>query len=82
GQCVAALRQGCELHGVTLYPIVDDPGWLDHRRPHKALWNDADAGGHREPDPELLSELLRETPRLEAARATMLRERSLSNRER
>jgi hypothetical protein len=77
GQCVAALREGCELHGVTLYPIVDSARVLaEDLRPHTALWNQADLTGHREPDADLLGELLCETPRLEAARATMLRERS------
>lgn len=76
GQCVAALRQGCELHGVTLYPIVNHPGWADDRHCHNGLWDYPDEAGHREPDPELLGEILREAPRLETARTTMLRERA------
>lgn len=75
-QCIAALRQGCELHGITLYPIVNHPGWADDRHCHNGLWDYPDDTGHREPDPELLGEILRETPRLEAARGTMLRERA------
>jgi hypothetical protein len=74
-ECITALGEGCELHGVTLYPLVNHPGWLDGRHCHNGLWDYADQAGHREADPALLSKLLRETPRLEAARAAMLRER-------
>ncbi|MBX3206095.1 MAG: hypothetical protein KF764_13565 [Labilithrix sp.] len=74
-ECVAALRGGCELHGVTLYPIVSHPRWVDERPHRDGLWTDADEAGHREPDPDLLGEVLEATPRLEAARATMLRAR-------
>ncbi len=76
GQCIAALRQGCELHSVTLYPIVNHPGWSDDRHCRNGLWDYADETGRREPDADLLAEILRETPRLEAARSTMLRERT------
>lgn len=75
GQCVAALRQGCELHGITLYPVVNHPGWADERHCHNGLWDYADADGRREADAELLGALLREAPRLKAARGAMLRER-------
>lgn len=74
-ECISALSHGCDLHGVTLYPIVNHPGWLDGRHCHNGLWDYPDDTGHREPDEALLSGLLRETPRLEAARAQMLRER-------
>lgn len=81
GQCIAALRRGCELHGVTLYPIVNhaeasgEARASDEGRSPEGLWGHADEAGHREPDGDLLSVLLRETPRLEASRATMLRGR-------
>ncbi len=75
GQCVAALQQGCELHGITLYPIVNHPGWADERHCHNGLWDYADDAGEREPDDALLGEILRQTPRLEAARDGMLRRR-------
>ena len=75
GQCVAALQQGCELHGITLYPIVNHPGWADERHCHNGLWDYADDAGEREPDEALLGEILRQTPRLEAARGGMLRRR-------
>ncbi|HVH47807.1 MAG TPA: hypothetical protein VM925_35970 [Labilithrix sp.] len=76
GQCIAALRRGCELHGITLYPIVNHPGWADGRHCHNGLWDYADDTGHREPDPALLAELIDVTPRLEAARRKMLRGRT------
>jgi hypothetical protein len=75
-QCVAALRQGCELHGVTLYPVVNHPGWLDGRHCHNGLWDYADAQGERVADPRLLEELLHQRGRLYAARAAMLVRRS------
>jgi hypothetical protein len=76
GQCVAALRRGCELHGVTLYPIVNHPGWVDARHCHNGLWDYADEDGGREADAALLAEVLRQRRRLEAARAEMLASRS------
>lgn len=72
GQCVAALRQGCELHGVTLYPIVNHPGWVDERHCHNGLWDYADERGDRAADAPLLAEIHRQRGRLEAARAEML----------
>ena len=30
-ECIVALRAGCELHGVTLYPVLNHPGWVDDR---------------------------------------------------
>ena len=43
----AALSYGVELHGVCLYPILNHPGWADDRHCHNALWDYADAHGHR-----------------------------------
>lgn len=79
GQCIAAMRKGCELHGVTLYPIVNHPGWADDRHCHNGLWDYPDHTGNREPDAELLAEILHETPRLEGARESMLRKRTAAN---
>ncbi len=76
GQCAAALALGCELHAVTLYPIVEHPEAVDDWRRHAGLWDHADDEGHREADPDLLAELLTSMPILEAARASMLRERA------
>jgi len=76
GQCVAALAQGCELHGVTLYPVLNHPGWVDDRYCANGLWDYADANGHREADPHLSEELRHQRGRLVAARSKMLRHRA------
>jgi hypothetical protein len=78
GECRAALRQGCDLHGVTLYPVVNHPGWADDRHCHNGLWDYAGADGERAADPDMLAELRAQTPRLTAARAEMLRRRAES----
>lgn len=80
-QCVAALGQGCELHGVTLYPVVNHPGWLDGRHCANGVWDYADAAGNREAEPRLLEEIRRQRGRLTAARSAMLRRRSESDGE-
>jgi hypothetical protein len=72
GECTRAMARGCELHAVTLYPIVNHPGWIDDRRCENGLWDYADASGHRAADPALAAELARCTPPLERARADML----------
>jgi hypothetical protein len=71
-QCVEAIRQGCELHGITLYPVVNHPGWVDDRHCQNGLWDYADARGDRRADPALLAEMGRQRGRLVAARAGML----------
>jgi hypothetical protein len=76
GQCIAALRQGCELHGITLYPVLNHPGWLDGRHCHNGLWDYADDVGERVADPAFLEELFHQQGRLHAARAAMLAARS------
>ncbi len=75
-QCIAAMRKGCELHGVTLYPIVNHPGWLDERHCENGLWDYADGAGHRAIDTRYAAELGRQTPRLERARSAMLAAKS------
>jgi hypothetical protein len=72
GECMRAMRSGCELHGLTLYPIVNHPGWVDGRRCENGLWSYADAAGHREADRALLSELQRWTAPLGEARDAVL----------
>ncbi len=47
GQCEVAMRAGCELHGVTLYPVVSHPGWADGRHCHNGLWDYPDDDGER-----------------------------------
>lgn len=71
-ECVRALDRGCELHGVTLYPILNHPGWLDDRHCHNGLWDYADAAGEREIHEPLAAELRLQQPRLLEARARML----------
>jgi hypothetical protein len=71
-ECVLAMRRGCELHGVTLYPVVSHPGWADGRHCENGLWDYADAAGGRPVDAPLLAELRRQSPRLLAARAEVL----------
>jgi hypothetical protein len=75
GQCLAAIEQGCELHGVTLYPILNHPGWVDCRHCHNGLWDYADENGERAPDEALVSEVLLQTEILHSARAEMLARR-------
>jgi hypothetical protein len=72
-ECLAALEQGCDLHGVTLYPILNHPGWVDGRHCHNGLWDYADAHRQRAIHEPLAEELRRHTPALLAARACMLR---------
>jgi len=71
-ECVRALDRGCELHGITLYPILNHPGWLDDRHCHNGLWDYADAAGEREIYEPLAAELREQEPRLLQARARML----------
>jgi hypothetical protein len=71
-QCVIAMGEGCELHGITLYPILNHPGWLDDRHCHNGLWDYADDQGRRALDETFAHELQRQTPRLNAARDAML----------
>jgi hypothetical protein len=72
GECVQAMRRGCELHGVTLYPIVNHPGWLDNRRCENGLWDYADGSGERAADSALLGELESSAAALHAARTQVL----------
>lgn len=74
-ECAAAIEAGCELHGITLYPVVSHPGWLDGRHCHNGLWDYADETGERESHEPLLDEIRRQTVRLSAARGEMLQRR-------
>jgi hypothetical protein len=75
-ECVQALAAGCELHGVTWYPILNHQGWVDDRHCHNGLWDYADEAGAREPCVPLAEELIAQTPRLLEARDAMLRRRA------
>lgn len=76
GQCISAMRHGCELHAVTLYPIVSYPGWADDRHCRNGLWDYADEHGERAVDPALLDEIHHQSGRLSAARAEMIARRA------
>ena len=76
GQVVAATRRGCELHGLTLYPVVNHPGWLDERHCDNGLWDYANDAGHRPIHEPLARELVRQRGPLMVARAEMLQRAS------
>ena len=75
GECELALAHGCELHAITLYPIVNHLGWLDDRHCENGLWDVADACGHRELYRPLAREMHQQAPRIVLARAAMLERR-------
>lgn len=74
-ECVAAMRGGCELHGITLYPVLNHPGWADDRHCPNGLWDYADERGERAEHEPLAAEIRRQTPRLLEERARMLARR-------
>jgi len=74
-ECVLALSRGVELHGVTLYPVLDHPGWNDDRHCQNGLWGYPTDGGDRAAYGPLAEELERQAPRLVSARAAMLESR-------
>jgi hypothetical protein len=71
-QSLLAMQEGCELHGITLYPVVSHPGWADGRHCENGLWDYADASGHRPVHRPLLEEIRRQTPVLLEARMQAL----------
>jgi hypothetical protein len=71
-ECIAAMREGCEVHGVTLYPILNHPGWLDGRHCENGLWGYADDHGRRAVHAPLLEEIRRQSSRLSEAREEVL----------
>lgn len=71
-QAVIAMQQGCPLHGVTLYPILNTLGWQDQRDCLNGLWGHADDAGQRSLHAPLAREIWRQTPRLLEARALAL----------
>ena len=76
GECLRALAHDVELHGVTLYPILNHPGWVDDRHCPNGLWEYADEHGERAVCTELEAELRAQAPALTAARAEMLARRA------
>jgi hypothetical protein len=77
-ECCRALRAGCALHGLTLYPIVNHPGWGDDRHCENGLWDYADAAGQREIFRPLADELQRAAERLRKERAATFARASAS----
>jgi hypothetical protein len=71
-QSLIAIERGCELHGITCYPILNHPGWVDDRRCLNGLWDYADEHGERAIHEPLALELMRQEPVLSAARDRML----------
>jgi hypothetical protein len=71
-QCEQAMQQGCELHGITLYPVVNHPGWEDDRHCENGLWGYADDHGRRSTHEPLLAVMRDSTPRLLESRAAVL----------
>jgi hypothetical protein len=67
-ECLTALHDGCDLHGITLYPVLDHPGWLDGRHCENGLWGYPDAHGRREVHEPLAAEVRVQSARLEHAR--------------
>jgi hypothetical protein len=67
-----ALERGCELHGITLYPVLDHPGWEDDRHCENGLWGYADDAGERPLHGPLAEVMLARAPGLVAARRAML----------
>jgi len=62
----AALRDGVDVAGLCLYPIVDFPGWDNDRHCHNGLWDYADAAGHRPIHQPYADELARQRRSIEA----------------
>lgn len=71
-ESVAAMGQGCELHGITLYPVLNTLGWEDDRDCLNGLWGHANDAGERLVDAPLAQEIWRQTARLTAARTSVL----------
>jgi hypothetical protein len=71
-ECELALAAGCELHGITLYPIVSHPGWGDDRNCRNGLWDYVDSPGERLLYAPLADEIARRDRRLVDARDGVL----------
>ena len=60
GEAMAAAKDGVQLEGICLYPILNHPGWLDDRHCYNGLWDYADEKGEREIYQPLADELQRQ----------------------
>ncbi|HKO48303.1 MAG TPA: hypothetical protein VJV79_11295 [Polyangiaceae bacterium] len=67
-ESATALQSGVDLHGVTLYPIVNHPGWEAGRRCENGLFDYADSNGVRPVYEPLANELRAQEPRLHRLR--------------
>lgn len=47
-EVAAAIAEGTNIEGICWYPILNHPGWTNHRHCHNGLWDYADKKGHRE----------------------------------
>jgi len=59
-EALAAARDGVQLEGICLYPILNHPGWLDDRHCYNGLWDYADEKGERQIYQPLADELQRQ----------------------
>ncbi|WP_435022469.1 beta-glucosidase [Tundrisphaera sp. TA3] len=55
-----AIRDGADIHGLCLYPIVSFPGWDNGRDCRNGLWEQPDEHGHRPIHEPLATELVRQ----------------------
>jgi beta-glucosidase/6-phospho-beta-glucosidase/beta-galactosidase len=60
GEAMAAAKNGVQLEGICLYPILNHPGWLDDRHCYNGLWDYADEKGERQIYQPLADELQRQ----------------------
>lgn len=67
----AAMDEGIPIEGLCLYPIFNHPGWEDDRHCENGLWDYVDDNGRREIYAPLAEEIIRQTPALEAAYASV-----------
>ncbi|MFL5328722.1 MAG: beta-glucosidase [Gemmataceae bacterium] len=77
-ECTKAMKAKCPLYGVTWYPIVNHPGWVDDRHVLNGLWDYADAAGDRPVYQPLADEITRLNPLLRRVRADYVRPKLLS----
>jgi hypothetical protein len=71
-ESLTALQEGVELHGITLYPILNHPGWVDGRHCPNGLWDYADDAGDRHLYEPLATEVRARARALIDARRAML----------
>lgn len=59
-QALEAIQAGCDLNAITLYPVVNHPGWDDGRHCQNGLWDYANDNGDRTICQPLAEELARQ----------------------